>query len=67
MVPLLLQQVLLQGPQTLEYQICEIGSNPANCSTTSVTVNVFQAAVDAIVDDFTKYIWWKWRKPLHIE
>ncbi|MFV8352048.1 hypothetical protein ACNQHI_03685, partial [Flavobacterium sp. XS2P14] len=41
------------GPQTLEYQICEIGSNPANCSTTSVTVNVFQAAVDAIVDDFT--------------
>jgi hypothetical protein len=27
------------GPQTLEYQICEIGSNPANCST-SVTVNV---------------------------
>jgi hypothetical protein len=27
------------GPQTLEYQICEIGSNPANCSTT-VTVNV---------------------------
>jgi hypothetical protein len=40
-------------PQTLEYQICEIGSNPANCSTASVTVNVFQAAVDAIVDDFT--------------
>jgi hypothetical protein len=24
------------GPQTLEYQICEIGSNP-NCSTASVT------------------------------
>jgi hypothetical protein len=41
------------GPQTLEYQICEIGSNPANCSTASVTVNVLQAAVDAIVDDFT--------------
>jgi FlaG/FlaF family flagellin (archaellin) len=33
------------GPQTLEYQICEIGSNPANCSTASVTVNVLQAAV----------------------
>jgi hypothetical protein len=30
------------GPQTLEYQICEIGSNPANCSTASVTVNVFK-------------------------
>ncbi|WP_347752960.1 Ig-like domain-containing protein [Flavobacterium sp. T-16] len=41
------------GPQTLEYQICEIGSNPANCSTAIVTVNVLQAAVDAIVDDFT--------------
>ncbi|MGZ9677418.1 Ig-like domain-containing protein [Flavobacterium sp. GNP001] len=41
------------GPQTLEYQICEIGSNPVNCSTATVTVNVLQAAVDAIVDDFT--------------
>jgi hypothetical protein len=27
------------GPEP-EYQICEIGSNPANCSTASVTVNV---------------------------
>ncbi len=41
------------GPQTLEYQICEIGSTPPNCSTASVTVNVQQAAVDAIVDDYT--------------
>ncbi|MDI5889313.1 hypothetical protein QLS42_15730, partial [Flavobacterium sp. LB3P48] len=41
------------GPQTLEYQICEIDSSPANCSTSTVTVNVFEAAVDAIVDDFT--------------
>ncbi|WP_220485195.1 DUF11 domain-containing protein, partial [Flavobacterium sp. SOK18b] len=41
------------GPQTLTYQICEIGSSPANCSTAIVTVNVSQAAVDAIVDDFT--------------
>ncbi|MDI6051349.1 DUF11 domain-containing protein, partial [Flavobacterium sp. XS2P24] len=41
------------GPQTLEYQICEIGSSPANCSTSTVAVNVFEAAVDAIVDDFT--------------
>ncbi|MFV8351851.1 beta strand repeat-containing protein, partial [Flavobacterium sp. XS2P14] len=41
------------GPQTLEYRICEIGSNPANCSTATVTVNVLQSAVDAIVDDFT--------------
>ncbi|MFV8367923.1 beta strand repeat-containing protein, partial [Flavobacterium sp. XS1P27] len=41
------------GPQTLVYQICEIGSSPPNCSTATVTVEVFQAAVDAVVDDFT--------------
>ncbi|NHL02147.1 beta strand repeat-containing protein, partial [Flavobacterium turcicum] len=41
------------GPQTLQYQICEIGSTPPNCSTASVTVNVQEAAVDAIADDYT--------------
>jgi hypothetical protein len=29
------------GPQTLNIK-CEIGSNPANCSTASVTVNVYK-------------------------
>ncbi|RKS12915.1 gliding motility-associated C-terminal domain-containing protein [Flavobacterium sp. 120] len=41
------------GPQTLEYQICEIGSNPLNCGTATVTVNVGQFAIDALVDDYT--------------
>jgi hypothetical protein len=39
MVPLQLQQVHL-GTSNIKYQICEIGSNPANCSTAIVTVNV---------------------------
>jgi hypothetical protein len=48
-----------------KYQICEIGSNPANCSTASVTVKVLQAAVDAIVDDFEYHIQVELEAPLH--
>jgi hypothetical protein len=49
----------------IRYQICEIGSNPANCSS-NVTVNVLQAAVDAIVDDLQQYhIQVEMEEPLH--
>ena len=40
------------GLYTLEYEICENGADPENCSLTTVTVNV-ENPIDAIVDDFT--------------
>jgi len=40
------------GTYTLEYEICEVGANPANCDLTTVDILV-ENPIDAVVDDFT--------------
>ena len=41
------------GVYTFVYQICEVGANPANCDTATVTVNVSAPPISAEDDDLT--------------
>ena len=43
------------GTYSFDYSICEV-LNPANCSTTTVTVNVGQAAIDAVDDSVASIV-----------